>query len=348
MTRPITLAVYSLELGHYACARLRFLDPARVLRGRLRLVWGARSDGANYAVDPSAMDAADVVVFQRTFPMRDTWPLVERALASGKPVVYDVDDHFQALPPGHPMAQALAPVIPFCRELSLRAHALCVSTPELARIFSHVPGRVRVVRNLVDDTLFAAPRPGPDHAGRPVRIVYAGSPTHTDDLERIAPALLRVATRLGDAVRLVFFGCAPADPGLAARSEVMAFADDYAAYARALCGLAPDIGLAPLCDTPFNRAKSNIKALEYAACGAAGVYADLPPYRDPDGGPPPFGPLAGDDPAVWEKTILRLATDAGLRRKVAHRARGLAVAGYGLSRHAEIYLRFYEGVVRGE
>ena len=32
-------------------------------------------------------------------------------------------------------------------------------------------------------------------------------------------------------------------------------------------------------DTPFNRAKSAVKWQEYAAIGAAGLYADLPPYQ---------------------------------------------------------------------
>ncbi|MDQ7832604.1 MAG: glycosyl transferase family 1 [Desulfovibrionaceae bacterium] len=347
MAGPLTVAVYSLELGHYACARLRFLDPARALRGRLRLVWGAKSDGRNYALDPGAMDAADVVVFQRVFPMPETWPLVERAFGLGKPVVYEVDDHFEAMPPDHPMAPRLAPAAAHRRELAMRAQAVCVSTPELARVFSHVPGRVAVVPNLVDEAIFFPFSRSPEPADRAVRIVYAGSPTHSSDLDMIAPALTGILDRFGHAVELFFFGCGPKDPGLADRAGRLDFTDDYTAYARSLSRLAPDIGLAPLRDTPFNRAKSNIKALEYAALGVAGVYADLPPYQGPGGGPGPFGPLAGPDPDQWEKTIAALVTDAALRRRIAARARGLAVAEYGLSRHARTYLDFYEDVARG-
>ncbi|NDY57685.1 glycosyltransferase family 4 protein [Desulfovibrio sulfodismutans] len=344
---PLTVAVYSLELVRYACARVRFLDPARALGGRLRLVWGAKSDGQNYALDSRAMDEADVVAFQRCFPMRETWPLVERALSSGKPVVYDVDDHFEALPDGHPLAQRMTPMLPYCRELARRARAICVSTQELAKAFSDVPGRVAVAPNLIDERIFTAPRRTRDDPSRPVRIVYAGSPTHMADLDMIAPALTRIVEQFGDAVELYFFGCAPRDPILAARSRQLDFFDDYTAYARKLVELAPDIGLAPLRDTPFNRAKSNIKALEYGALGVAGVYSDLPPYQNPDGGPGAFGPLVGPDPGVWEKTIARLVTDAKLRGKIAARARGLAVAEYGLSRHAQVYLDFYAGVARG-
>jgi glycosyltransferase involved in cell wall biosynthesis len=262
-------------------------------------------------------------------------------------VVYDVDDHFEALPDGHPLACRMAPMLPYCRELARRARAICVSTPELAKAFSDVPGRVEVAPNLIDERIFTAPRRTRDDPSRPVRIVYAGSPTHMADLDMIAPALARIVEQFGDAVELYFFGCAPRDPSLAARSRQLDFFDDYTAYARKLVELAPDIGLAPLCDTPFNRAKSNIKALEYGALGVAGVYSDLPPYQNPDGGPGAFGPLVGPDPGVWEKTIVRLVTDAKLRGKIAARARGLAVADYGLSRHAQTYLDFYAGLARG-
>jgi glycosyltransferase involved in cell wall biosynthesis len=41
-----------------------------------------------------------------------------------------------------------------------------------------------------------------------------------------------------------------------------------------------DIGLAPLADTPFNRCKSHIKALEYMSLGIPVIAADRPAYHD--------------------------------------------------------------------
>src|SRR5262249_49077985 len=55
----------------------------------------------------------------------------------------------------------------------------------------------------------------------------------------------------------------------------------YPAFIHWLQSLPPyDIGLAPLVDNEFNRAKSPIKYLDYAALGMAVVCSDLEPYRE--------------------------------------------------------------------
>lgn len=51
-------------------------------------------------------------------------------------------------------------------------------------------------------------------------------------------------------------------------------------YPRVLRELNADIGLAPLLPNDFNRAKSNIKILEYSACQAISLTSDLDPYSE--------------------------------------------------------------------
>ncbi|MCW0417378.1 hypothetical protein NB689_003132 [Xanthomonas sacchari] len=55
---------------------------------------------------------------------------------------------------------------------------------------------------------------------------------------------------------------------------------DFARYPQALAALGLDLALAPLEDNLFNRCKSNLRLLEYGACGYPVVASDLPPYRD--------------------------------------------------------------------
>jgi len=51
-------------------------------------------------------------------------------------------------------------------------------------------------------------------------------------------------------------------------------------YPRALKSIEADICIAPLSQGIFNECKSNIKQLEFAACGATGVFSDIEPYKN--------------------------------------------------------------------
>jgi len=333
----LTIAAYSLDLPAYACARLRLLAPASALRGRVNMRWGATSDGTNYAIDASAMSGADVIIFQRYFPMEKTWPLVEQALGSGRPVVYDVDDNFLAVPQDHPMRERLAPVEPFARELLARADMVTVSTPELKRVFAGVARQVGVLPNFLEEHLWSGRASRPGGSG-PVRIVFAGTPSHEGDLKLALPALAAVKERFGDAVEITFMGCAPS--GFDA--SVIAFNEDYAGYASALKKLAPDIGLAPLEDNAFNRCKSAVKWLEYSALGAAGIYAELPPYASVRHGE--TGLRAGSDPGDWERALVRLVEDAPFRRALGSQAAAEVRGRWGLAAGAEGYLKMWKRV----
>lgn len=337
MAGPLTIAAYSLDLPCYACAQLRLLGPARVLADQVRLRWAARSDGRDYAISAQAMDGADLIVFTRHFPGQATWPLVEQALRSGVPVVYDTDDDFLAVPDDHPLHARLAPVAPFARRLSRRAFAVTVSTPELARAFAGLARRVTVLPNLLDRALWPGPPLRPEG---PVHFVFAGTPSHAADLAALGPVLDEVRDRLRNGARFTAVGCPAPRPWM----EERPFLNDYAAYARLMAELRPDIGLAPLSDTPFNRCKSAVKWLEYAALGAVGVFADLPPYAPVEHGVTGF--TVGPDPRAWIEVATRLARDAPLRRDMALRANREVLARHDLQTGAGRILAAWRAIRR--
>ena len=102
-----------------------------------------------------------------------------------------------------------------------------------------------------------------------------GTETHTDDMKVLNTALerLRSSSKV-PAIRLFVIGGEPAQAGqdwytridvpLGCRRypEFVSWLRDYREYW--------DIGLAPLVDTMFNGAKSNLKYLEYSAFGPTG------------------------------------------------------------------------------
>ena len=94
------------------------------------------------------------------------------------------------------------------------------------------------------------------------------------------------AVERGDAFDLTVIGV---DPDIAPapwlhRLAPPADAVSYPRFVRWLRGQGPfDLGVAPLADTAFNRCKSDIKALDYAALGILPLVSDGPAYRaDPE------------------------------------------------------------------
>jgi glycosyltransferase involved in cell wall biosynthesis len=80
------------------------------------------------------------------------------------------------------------------------------------------------------------------------------------------------------------------------------------------------IGLAPLRDTPANRCRSPVKALEYAAMGLAVLASDVPAYRGSiaDG---PAGRLVPNSLAGWHGALDWMIRDQDQRRGLAVQAR---------------------------
>lgn len=82
-----------------------------------------------------------------------------------------------------------------------------------------------------------------------------------------------------------------------------------------------DVFVVPLLDSPFNAARGPTKFFDCARLGAAGLYADVPPYRgyvkpDVDG-----LLLTPDNRASWTSSVRALARDARLRLSLANAAR---------------------------
>lgn len=77
-----------------------------------------------------------------------------------------------------------------------------------------------------------------------------------------------------------------------------------------------DIGIAPLTDTSFNRARSNVKLKEYGAGGVAWLASPVIPYLDL--GPNEGGELVSDD--RWFDALDRLIASPRKRRRFARRA----------------------------
>jgi tetratricopeptide (TPR) repeat protein len=221
--------------------------------------------------------AADVLVLNSVADP-DLLPLLAERRARRCVTVYEISDDITAVPPWNPVHYFWKS--PDNVRLLLRLAKSCdgvqYSTGELERLYGHLNPRGRVLRN----QLPAAPPPRQLRDDGPLVIGWGGSRGHLEDMAAIAAPLIDwVLGREGVRLHLM---CAEAIyrlfdrlPAARKRRTLPGAMEAYEIFLRGL-----DIGLAPLLDTGFNRARSDVKFLEYAAHGVVPVVQALVPYLE--------------------------------------------------------------------
>ena len=116
-------------------------------------------------------------------------------------------------------------------------------------------------------------------AERPFTIGWAGSPGHFADLYHVAPHLQQWLDA-HPAAHLAIMTHELAQEFFHLDSERFHFKPfgSIESYLDFLGSI--DVGIAPLLPTQYNKGRSDVKFLEYASCGVAGIYQNLEPYRN--------------------------------------------------------------------
>lgn len=338
---PVRIAVYSLDLPHYACAELRTIAPYRQLRDSLTYKWAVQERDDRSWIDMSPIDWADLIVIQRYFPLLETQPILQRILDSGKPIVYEIDDLLFEVPLSHPLYQNFQRTVPHIRELLPKVNLVTVTTDALGERIREFNPNVITIPNFIDESAIKRPSLSSD----PLKTVIAfmGTPSHTPDLELIEEVLFKLHDKHKSTVQFIFWGCS--GTRLEKLGRIVPFDDCHASFLANLSKIHFDIGLAPLADNPFNRCKSNIKWLEYSAFGRAGIYSNLEPYSGSvEHGK--TGMLVGYDPKDWLDALEYLISHPTERQAMGRTARKDAFTRFGLSRNAHRFLEAYSGLLR--
>lgn len=153
-----------------------------------------------------------------------------------------------------------------------RCDRLVVSTQPLADALSDAHRDIRVVPNLLAEELWTGRRAQRGTSSKP-RVGWGGGTSHTGDLEVIA----EVIKTLANDVEWVFFGMCP--PHLRPYIHEFHPPVSLGAYPAKLSSLNLDLALAPLEFHIFNDCKSNLRLLEYGACGYPVIVTDTAAYR---------------------------------------------------------------------
>jgi GT2 family glycosyltransferase/glycosyltransferase involved in cell wall biosynthesis len=233
-------------------------------------------------------------------------------------LLYDLDDGLLKIPVTHSEADQLRPRAKTVRRMLGHANAVWVSTYALALSIRTLRRDAVVIPNGLDERLWSATMPHPSHLQGPARVLCMGTTTHERDFSMIIPALVRLKAEFGPEVEIDVIGVTSDSrlPSGINRIHLPQYAtQSYPGFVSWMVARQPawHIGLIPLLDTSFNRCKSSIKAMEYAALGMTSLASDMPVFRGSiaDG---PAGDLVANDHQAWYRALSWLVRNRTLRQ----------------------------------
>lgn len=284
------IRVLALRADAGGCAFYRVIEPANVVHGKgfdvqiaTDLPVEAEESGGWYEIHDITTDV-DLIIMQRPLlhAFAKAIPIAQR---KGIAVVVELDDDFQNVDRDNIAWRGMHPSYTptsnytWVQKACALADHVTVSTPALKRYAPH--GRVSVVRNRVPEALLEIKHTEWDG---PPRIGWTGTvQTHPHDLRETYGNIGRLVRDTGALMHVVGDGAGVAE-GLGITVEedekvigstgwvaLDAYHDNVAEHV--------DVGIVPLADTAFNRAKSYLKGLEYAALGIPFVASNLDEYK---------------------------------------------------------------------
>jgi glycosyltransferase involved in cell wall biosynthesis len=320
---------------------INIITPLRALHQQSRINAIIRME---WEVTPQDVAWADILVLCRNSEP-DYAPVYTLAHELGIPSIYDLDDHVLAAPEGSETQRYFSK--PSRRDYFIEriqsANLVRVHSPTLIEVVTPINPHCHQVWSAVDWSL--VPETLPTLPPSPIRIVYASQPeTGWKLFPFIRDDLVRILDEFPDRVHLHLLGYNP--PEMSGRRSVTfePFEGDYAAYFTRFTRAGYAIGLAPMIDDLFHNAKTNIKFKDYAAAGAAGIYADTPLYNGNGVVDGETGLLVTGEAGSWYAAIRRLIEQPDLIDHIRTRARAYAEQRYTMDAVGAMWLRDLESM----
>ena len=263
-----------------------------------------------------------------------------------KPILIEADDYFFGVNPENAasMAYYSNSDLEYFAEMQMRnANALIVSTDYLKEKYSKFNECIEVIPNAIDFEIWDAVKDNRKQ-GR-VRIGFAGGSAHYYDLKVMAK-VIPIILKKHKNVDFVFFGHMPDYINTARKirhhSKWMGILD----YPGELASLGIDIGVAPLRDNQFNRAKSNLRWLEYSALKIPTVASPVGPFKECIN--PGMDGLFALEVDEWVAQLSYLIKEKSERYRMGKSAYNRVKEHYNAEKVSKDYLNVLEAFAKGK
>jgi len=314
----------------------RLIDPFKHLRKH-----GIKAIVSEQGINQTECNWADINIIQSCTDKNGIAYLYQLQQENGKKMVIECDDYFEVNPDSPFAYEHKIYDAKFVITRSMQvADMITTTTNYLAEKLKKLNKNVVVLPNYIDTARWDL-NYLPNDTGK-IRIGWAGSITHVDDVKLIVNPIRRICREFKN-VQLVMVG----DPRVSALFEGLPVENmngvPFEAWPSKLYSLRLDIGLAPLRDTLFNRCKSNIKWIEYSIAQIPGVYSPtVYDNYDFDG---IYGQIAKNE-EQWYRCIKNYIICENLRKDIASRARSAVLTGYTLKTNIHKWIKAYEGLTK--
>lgn len=305
----------------------------------------------------------DLVVHQRQYRPENLNMLKYLRWQLGIPAVYELDDSLHHLHPSNPAYSSYASVeVKTCIENYIReCNAMTVTTEYMKKIYSKFNKNIYVLPNCIDYDLFNDDAIQKHDHGDEIWLGWSGSVSHIADLDIIVDAVKKILhdfpktklalggfdghyTSPNGKPRYVWDGI-PYN-----RIVKIHWVYEPKNYPRLLSHF--DIALAPLTDTVFNRCKSNLKFLDFGACGIPIIASSVEPYSTTikNGETGILIPTATKSKKeslskLWYDAIKSLILNVELRRKLAENAKLFVKQNYDMSVRVYDWFEVYKEII---
>lgn len=273
----------------------------------------------------------DIVIFEMIFSQ----PLIDLAKQLKKKIIFEIDDLIHIVPKDHYSYKETGG---FKNRIKwwwrmYRIFRLCdliiTTNKELARKYGWLAKRSFVFRNFLDIPHWL--KEYHQNTTDRIRILWAGSTSHTPDLKMIEPVMKKILEKYPQ-VQFTYIGhggIKSQDP-LAQfvygkdlfttlpdnqREAMLSYPPNVWPYI--LATLQADIAIAPLEKNEFNRYKSTCKYLEYSVNKIPAVYSKWFYQKDVKHG---YNGLLADTPEEWYLNLQLLIENVKIRKQIGENA----------------------------
>jgi glycosyltransferase involved in cell wall biosynthesis len=285
----------------------------------------------------------DLIIIDRTLRYEELGMFAGlRHLNPGARLIVDFDDDYTSVPPWNTAYSSFQSGQQY-REAG-HAHLklsemATVSTFTLAERFASRTHFIKTAMNFIDPADWTGHPIDPSRpSDKTLRVLYGGASGHFGDLDVVKEGIEAVIDKPPVPFRLICFGTLPYWLHEASRRHPERVVSlpwiPFRDYATAVAWGGFDVAIAPLCDHPFNHAKSNIKWLEAAIQGIPFLCSNVGPYAEiPDGA----AVRVPNTPVQWSEGLRALLQDAKLRQTLREEAHDAVLASWAIDRRGPLW-----------